>query len=88
MNSEFRTDHSTHFTTEAFSVINHFNDVVSIAVGLAGLIEDVLRAELHAEATPFAPFLLYENLVLVGFNGIITQNSPRIQQIFLRVMAI
>jgi hypothetical protein len=62
--------------------------MVAPAVSLIGLVKDVLRAKLHAEAAPLAPLLHYEDVVLAGFSLTTAQNSPvKYAQVLAVVMA-
>jgi hypothetical protein len=76
MNSEFGTYHAAHVAANALLSVGHADNVVALAVGLVGLVKQVLRAKLNAEAAPLAPFCVDNDPVLAGFRYTVTQGSP------------
>jgi hypothetical protein len=77
VNGKLRTDHGAHFTADALAAVRHSDDMVAPAVSLIGLVKDVLRAKLHAEAAPLAPLLHHVDLVLAGFSLTTAQKLTR-----------
>jgi hypothetical protein len=81
MNGEFGTYHAAHIAAGALLTISHTDNMVALAVGLVRLVQQVLRAELNAEAAPFAPFCIDRDPVLVGFRYVIAQDTPVIADV-------
>jgi hypothetical protein len=76
MNGKLRTHHGAHLTANALAAVGHVDDTVSPAVGLVGLVKDVLRAKLDAKSAPFAPLLHHVDVVMAGVSRTSAQDSP------------
>jgi hypothetical protein len=68
MDGKFGTYHAAHIAADAFFTVGHADNMVALAVGLVGLVQQVLRAKLNAEAAPLAPFCIDNDPVLAGFS--------------------
>jgi hypothetical protein len=76
VNGKFGTYHAAHIATNALITVGHADNVVALAVGLVGLVKQVLRAKLNAETASLAPFCVDNDPVLVGFGHAFAQGSP------------
>ena len=76
MNGEFGAYHTAHVAAGALFTVGHADNMIALAVSLVGLVEQVLRAELNAEAASLAPFCIDNDLVLFGFRCALAQGSP------------
>ena len=76
MNGKFGTYHTAHIAAGALLTVGHADNMVALTVGLVGLVQQVLRAKLNAEAAPLAPFRIDRDPVLVGFRYAVAQDSP------------
>jgi hypothetical protein len=76
MNGKFGTYHAAHVATNALLTIGHADNVVALAIGLVGLVQQVLRTKLDTEAAPLAPFCIDNDPVLFGFRCAVAQASP------------
>jgi hypothetical protein len=85
MNGKFGTYHAAHVATNALLTIGHADNVVALAIGLVGLVQQVLWAELNAEAAPLAPFCVDNDPVLAGFSYTVAQDSPVMASVCWRV---
>jgi hypothetical protein len=81
MNSKFGTYHAAHIAAGALLTVGHADNMVALTVGLVGLVQQVLRAKLNAEAAPLAPFCIDNDPVLIGFRYTIAQDSPVIADV-------
>ena len=81
MNGKFGAYHAAHIAAGALLTVDHADNVVALAVGLVGLVQQVLRAKLNTEAAPLAPFCIDNDPVLVGFRYAVAQDSPVIADV-------
>jgi hypothetical protein len=75
MNGKFGTCHIAHIAAGALFTVSHADNVVTLTVGLIGLVQQVLRAKLYTESAPFASFCINNDPVLVGFRYAVAQDS-------------
>jgi hypothetical protein len=85
VDGEFGTYHAAHVAADALFTIGHVDNVVAFAIGLIGLVQQVLRAELNAEAASLAPFCVDNDPVLVGFGYAFAQGSPALAGVCWKV---
>jgi hypothetical protein len=76
VNGKFRTYHAAHVAANTLVTVGHADNVVALAVGLVGLVEQVLRAKFNAETASLAPFCIDNDPVLVGLGYAFAQGSP------------
>jgi hypothetical protein len=76
VNGKFGTYHAAHIAANALVTVGHADNVVALAVGLVGLVKQVLRAKLNAETASLAPFCIDNDPVLVGLGYAFAQGSP------------
>ena len=81
MNGKFGTYHAAHIAAGAFLTVGHANNMIALAVGLVGLVQQVLWAKLNTEAAPLASFRIDNDPVLVGFRYAVAQDSPVIADV-------